>query len=88
MATSAQGAEKGKPRRDPLPPAPSSKETETGMRRTVYVWEEPQKVDVYQKSKTVWIAVGTYMGKRIEVNGRSENAAITHWQDAALFMGT
>ncbi|MEE8197638.1 MAG: hypothetical protein V3T69_10735 [Acidiferrobacterales bacterium] len=57
------------------------------MRRTVYVWEEPQKVDVYQKSKTVWIAVGTYMGKRIEVKGRSANAAITQWQDAARFMG-
>ncbi len=52
------------------------------MQRTVYVWEEPQKVDVYQKSKTV-----TYMGKRIEVKGRSANAAITQWQDAARFMG-
>ena len=49
--------------------------------------EEPQKVDVYQKSKTVWIAVGTYMGKRIEVKGRSANAAITQWQDATRFMG-
>lgn len=54
------------------------------MQHTVYVWEKPQKVDVYQKSKTVWIAVGTYMGKRIEVKGRSANAAITQWVSTRL----
>jgi hypothetical protein len=34
---------------------------------TVKVWDKPHIITVYQKSKTVWIAVGEYMGRRIEV---------------------
>ena len=40
-----------------------------------------------QKTKTVWIAVGEYMGKRIEVKDRSEAAAKKLWEDAAKFKG-
>ena len=57
------------------------------MQRTVDVWGKQQTVEVYQKSKTVWIAVVTYMGKRIETKGRSANAAITRWKDAARYRG-
>ncbi len=35
-------------------------------KQTVRVWDELCEIDVYQKSKTVRIAVGSYMGVRIE----------------------
>ncbi len=54
---------------------------------TVYVWEKPQVISVYQKSKTVWIAAGEYMGKPIEVKGRSKSSAIKRWLEAARFKG-
>ncbi len=56
-------------------------------KRTVYVWEKPQEISVYQKSKTVWIAVGEYMGERIEVKDWSESTAIARWRKAARFKG-
>ena len=54
---------------------------------TVYVWEKPQVISVYQKSKTVWIAAGEYMGKQIEVKDRSKSSAIACWREAARFRG-
>ena len=41
----------------------------------VTVWNKPYTISVYQKSKTVWIAVGDYMGERLEAQGRSESTA-------------
>ena len=54
--------------------------------RTVYVVTIPHVITVYQKSKTVWVAVGDYMGERIEVQGSSANVA-ANWVDAARFRG-
>ena len=54
---------------------------------TVQVWSTPQKVIVYQQSKSVWIAVGEYMGERIEAKGRSETQAISSWREAARYKG-
>ncbi len=54
---------------------------------TVEVWGKSYTVTTYQKSKTVWIAVGEYMGKRIEVKGRSKTTAIKRWQEATRFKG-
>lgn len=51
------------------------------MEHTVKVWEQPQKVSVYQSSKTVWIAVGEYMGERVEVKGRTESQALSAWRE-------
>ena len=48
--------------------------------RTVYVWAVPHVINVYQKSKTVWAAVGDYMGEQIEVDsqmGRGSALSIT-----------
>ncbi len=53
----------------------------------VEVWGKSYTVTTYQKSKTVWIAVGEYMGKRIEVKDRSEATAIKWWREAARFKG-
>jgi hypothetical protein len=53
----------------------------------VTVWGERCTVTVYQKSKSVWIAVGTYMGERIECKDQSLGSAIKRWQEAARFRG-
>ena len=53
----------------------------------VDVWDEPQKVTLYQKSKSVWVAIGQYMGERIVVKGRSETQAIGQWREAARHRG-
>jgi hypothetical protein len=55
--------------------------------RTVVVWNEPCSVSVYRKSKTVWVAVGEYMGERIEVKDRSEGTALLRWKEAARYKG-
>ena len=55
--------------------------------RTVMVWGEPVEISVYQKSKSVWIAVGTYMGERLESKGSSESSAAAHWAAAAKYKG-
>jgi hypothetical protein len=60
-----------------------------GVRRehTVTVWGRPQNVTLYQKSKTVWVAVGDYMGERVEVKDQSEGAALKRWGEAAKSRG-
>lgn len=57
------------------------------MKHTVKVWNEEIEVHVYQKSKTVWIATGTYMDHHIEVSRRSASAALSAWRDAAKYRG-
>jgi hypothetical protein len=53
-------------------------------KRTVYVSAIPHVISVHQKSKTVWVAVGDYMGERIEVEGSSANVT-AKWVEAARF---
>jgi hypothetical protein len=57
------------------------------MKQAVRVWDVPHEITVYQKSKSVWVAVGDYMGERVEVNGSSASAAAKHWQEAARYRG-
>jgi len=57
------------------------------QKTTVIVWDKPYEISVYQKSKTVWIAVGEYMGGRIETKGSSQSAAAAHWREAARYKG-
>jgi hypothetical protein len=57
------------------------------MKRTVSVWDKPHEIDVYKKSKSVWVAVGEYMGERIEVKGRTETQAASAWREAARYKG-
>jgi len=51
--------------------------------RTVRVWDKPYTVSVYQQSKSVWIAVGDYMGERLQVKDQSEGSALKRWREAA-----
>ena len=53
----------------------------------VDVWGQPQQVSVYQKSKSVWIAVGHYLGELVEVKGRSESQALMLWRETARYRG-
>jgi hypothetical protein len=57
------------------------------MQHTVKVWDEDVEVSAHKKSKSVWIAVGTYMGERIESKGSSESSAVAHWREAARYKG-
>jgi hypothetical protein len=52
-------------------------------KQTVKVWGTSQEIDVRKRSKTVWIAVGDYMGQRIEAKGRTQSQAINKWLAAA-----
>jgi hypothetical protein len=53
----------------------------------VTVWNETLTVTVYQKSKSVWIAVGDYMGQRIETKDSSQGTALKRWIEAARYRG-
>jgi len=57
------------------------------MEHKVKVWNEVHEVSVHQKSKTVWIATGEYMGAHIEAKGTSESSALAHWREAARYRG-
>jgi hypothetical protein len=57
------------------------------VKHTVLVWDKPQEVSVHQKSKTVWIASGEYMGQAIVETGPSETAAVMHWRKTAEYRG-
>ena len=53
----------------------------------VEVWGKPLIVNVDQKSETVWIAVGQYLGNRIETTGRTASDAVSAWRAAAHYQG-
>jgi hypothetical protein len=53
----------------------------------VEVWDVPHTIMVYQKSKAVWLAVGDYMGRSIEVKAHNESSAVKRWIEAARSRG-
>ena len=55
--------------------------------RTVLLYDAPCTITIFHPSKTVWVAIGDYMGKRIEVKGSSGNVATKYWIDAARSRG-
>ena len=57
------------------------------MELTVEVWSRRYEISVYQKLKSVWVAVGDYEGQRIEVKGRSQSQAVASWREAARYKG-
>jgi len=56
-------------------------------KQVVNVWGKPIEIAVHQKSKSVWVATGDYMGKRIEAQGRTEGAATKLWRETAQYRG-
>ena len=57
------------------------------LRGKVLVGGRSHEISVYRKSKSVWIAVGDYMGVTITVQDRSEGAALKRWGEAAEHQG-
>jgi len=54
--------------------------------RVVKVRRKNRVIQVYQKSKTVWIASGEdIQGEVFEIQGHSENSAADLWRDAAEY---
>lgn len=53
----------------------------------VRVWGHEIEISVYQKSKSVWIAAGSYMDQFIEVKGSSAGSATKAWASAATYRG-
>ncbi|HVJ30823.1 MAG TPA: hypothetical protein VNA66_10990 [Gammaproteobacteria bacterium] len=49
------------------------------MTRTIDLLGKPHEVNVQRKYKSVWIAVGEYRGRRIQVKERTENQAVAAW---------
>lgn len=50
---------------------------------TIEAYPETCQVHTYQKSKTVWIASGTFQGKHLQQQGRTEQGALRTWKDIA-----
>jgi hypothetical protein len=57
------------------------------IKDTVIVWGKPCDITVHQRSKTVWIARGEYMGEQLESKGSSQSSAAAHWREAARYKG-
>ena len=55
------------------------------VKRSVNVWDEPYELIVYQKSNSTWIAVGQYMGKRLQAEGATDDQAAIKWRHAAKY---
>lgn len=51
------------------------------------VWDREYAITVYQKSKSVWVAIGDYHSQRIEAKGRNQPQAIARWREAARYKG-
>lgn len=53
----------------------------------VEVWGRQVTISIYQRSKSVWIATGTYLDQTIEVKRPTSGAAVKGWVDAAKYKG-
>lgn len=54
---------------------------------SVEVWGTKITITVHQRSKSVWIATGTYLGHHVEVKRATQGAAVKGWVDAARYRG-
>jgi hypothetical protein len=45
-------------------------------------------INIYQRSKTVWVAMGNYRGRAFEVRGRAPRQTITLWKEATRYRGS
>jgi hypothetical protein len=66
---------------------PRMKKLPVSVKTSVMVWDKSCEITVYRKSKTVWIAVGDYLGEQIETKGSTQRAAAAQWREAARYKG-
>ncbi len=45
-------------------------------------------ITIYQRSKTVWIAEGSYRGLHFEVKGRTPAPTLALWKEATRYKGS
>lgn len=57
------------------------------MSDKVTVWGKTYDVETYQKSKSVWIASGEYMGELKSVKASSKGSAVIAWRRWAEYKG-
>jgi hypothetical protein len=57
------------------------------MSHKVEAWGEEVEVAVYQKSISVWIAIGTYKSETVKVKRSTRGAALLGWKDASRYRG-
>ena len=55
------------------------------MKMRVSVWGETVEISVEQRSKSVWIASGSYLGKDYQTQDRSAGSAAKRWAEAARY---
>ncbi len=57
------------------------------MKESVTVWEGDAlvEIDLIQRSETVWVASGKYLGNFHEVEGKTKGQAKRKWIDAAHY---
>lgn len=51
----------------------------------VRIWETDVEVSVYQRSKSVWVASCTYLGKSYEAQGRTATQAVGAVREKARY---
>jgi hypothetical protein len=52
---------------------------------SVSIGSKTYEVTVYQRSKSVWIATGDFMGETLKVKDRSQTTALSAWREAARY---
>lgn len=67
--------------------AESQGDVEMSDLERVIVWDKPYDVSVHQRSKSVWVASGDYLGKPVSVTDRTRTSALKRWREAAQYRG-
>jgi hypothetical protein len=57
------------------------------MNERVIVWGKTYPVEAYQKSKSVWVVSGEYMGESNSVTDATKGAAMKRWREWAQSKG-
>jgi hypothetical protein len=58
-----------------------------GLGDTVRVLGKRYIVSVHQESKSVWVAMGDYMGEPVECRASCKRSALASWQEIARYKG-
>ena len=49
----------------------------------IRVLDRACRITVQRRSRTAYVAIGEYLGQRVEATGRKEGYAVMAWADAA-----
>jgi hypothetical protein len=55
------------------------------MKMRVMVWNDLVEIEVEQRSKSVWVASGEYLGKSYQTKDRTASTAAKRWAEAARY---